>query len=188
MTAAHRIKPTSPRCRSARQPNPGRGSTYRRGYSVQTTGASSHIWPRVAATKQTTRYRLLRLGYYLGAATLISMLGIWKGFLLYWVVPYMTLFLLFLYIRSVAEHFGSMDYEEELGSTRTVIPYWWERLFFAPHNVNYHLEHHLFPGVPFYNLPKLSTALMRDETYRANAHITHGYSTGLLRECLAHTG
>jgi hypothetical protein len=41
LTAAHRIKPTSTRCQSARQPNPGRGSTYRRGDSVQTTGTSS---------------------------------------------------------------------------------------------------------------------------------------------------
>jgi fatty acid desaturase len=145
----------------------------------------AHILPRVAGVKQTARYRLLRLGFYLVAATLITMLGIWKGFLLYWVVPYMTLFLLFLYVRSVAEHFGSMDYEEELGSTRTVVPYLWERFFFAPHNVNYHIEHHLFPGVPFYNLPKLNAALMRDETYRVKAHITRGYTTGLLRECLA---
>lgn len=145
----------------------------------------AHILPRVARIKQTARYRLLRLGYYLGAASLITVLGIWKGFLLYWIVPYMTLFLLFLYVRSVAEHFGSMDYEEELGSTRTVVPYWWERCFFAPHNVNYHIEHHLFPGVPYCNLPKLNAALMRDEGYRAKAHITRGYSTGLLRECLA---
>jgi hypothetical protein len=41
LTAAHRIKPTSPRCRSARQPNPGRRSTYRCGDSVQTIGTSS---------------------------------------------------------------------------------------------------------------------------------------------------
>ena len=41
LTAARRIKPTSPRCHSAWQPNPGRGSTYRRGNSVQTTGTSS---------------------------------------------------------------------------------------------------------------------------------------------------
>ena len=33
--------PDQPRCRSARQPNPGRRSTYRRGDSVQTTGTSS---------------------------------------------------------------------------------------------------------------------------------------------------
>jgi hypothetical protein len=30
-----------PRCPSARRPNPGRGSTYRRGKVVQTTGTSS---------------------------------------------------------------------------------------------------------------------------------------------------
>src|SRR4029077_8331538 len=35
------IKPTSPRCPSAWQPNPGRRSTYRRGKVVQTTGTSS---------------------------------------------------------------------------------------------------------------------------------------------------
>src|ERR1700722_11303699 len=43
LTAARRIKPTSPHCRSARQPNPGRRSTYRRGDSVQTTGTSSEL-------------------------------------------------------------------------------------------------------------------------------------------------
>ena len=41
LTARHPIKPTSPRCQSAWQPNPGRGSTYRRGKSVQTTGTTS---------------------------------------------------------------------------------------------------------------------------------------------------
>ena len=145
----------------------------------------ANILPRVSGKNQSGRYKLARLGYYLTIATLVTMLGAWKGFLLYWVVPYFTLFFLFLYVRSVAEHFGGMDYSEELGSTRTVITHFWERWFFAPHNINYHLEHHLFPGVPFYNLPKLRAALMRDETYRAKAHVTHGYSTGVLRECLA---
>jgi putative transposase len=41
LTARHPIKPTSPRCPSAWQPNPGRRSTYRRGKSVQTTGTTS---------------------------------------------------------------------------------------------------------------------------------------------------
>ncbi|MBV8700492.1 fatty acid desaturase family protein [Bradyrhizobium sp.] len=145
----------------------------------------AHILPRLAQAEQTRRYRLARFAYYLLTATLMMLLGVWKGFLLYWIVPYLTMFPLFFYVRGVAEHFGSMDYDDELGSTRTVIPYFWERWFFAPHNINYHLEHHLFPGIPFYNLPKLSASLMRDETYRANAHITRGYSTGVLRECLA---
>src|SRR5215831_8071707 len=41
LTDARPIKPTSTRCPSARRPNPGRGSTYRRGNSVQTTAATS---------------------------------------------------------------------------------------------------------------------------------------------------
>src|SRR5580704_5695820 len=41
LTALHQIKPTSPRCPSASQPNPGRRSTYRRGKSVQITGTTS---------------------------------------------------------------------------------------------------------------------------------------------------
>src|SRR5450631_1676386 len=41
LTAPPPITPTSPRCPSAWQPNPGGRSTYRRGNSVQTTGATS---------------------------------------------------------------------------------------------------------------------------------------------------
>ena len=43
LTAARRIKPTSTFRRSARRPNPGRGSTYPRGDAVQTTGTSSVV-------------------------------------------------------------------------------------------------------------------------------------------------
>jgi hypothetical protein len=45
-SASHPIKPTSPRRPSAWQPNPGRGSTYRRGKSVQTTGTTSGLDPQ----------------------------------------------------------------------------------------------------------------------------------------------
>src|SRR6516165_798904 len=41
LTAPHPIRPTSPSCRSARQPNPGRGSTYRRRNSVQRIGTTA---------------------------------------------------------------------------------------------------------------------------------------------------
>ena len=137
------------------------------------------------ASNYSTTYKLLRLAFYLAAAGLITWFGVWLEFLLYWFVPYLTVFFFLLYIRSVAEHFGSMDYEEELGSTRHVDPYFWERWFFCPHNVNYHLDHHLFPSVPFYNLPALHEKLLENAEYRKKAHITRGYSTGLVNECLA---
>jgi hypothetical protein len=41
LTASRPTTPTSPSCRSARQPNPGRGSTYRRGNSVQRFGTTA---------------------------------------------------------------------------------------------------------------------------------------------------
>src|SRR3974377_1089201 len=49
LTARHLIKPTSFRRLSAWQPNLGRGSTYRRGNSVQTTGTTSveRLWRSV---------------------------------------------------------------------------------------------------------------------------------------------
>src|SRR3974390_1976386 len=46
LTAQHPIKPPSRRCLSAWQPNPGRRSTYRRGDSVQTTGATSNLFKK----------------------------------------------------------------------------------------------------------------------------------------------
>lgn len=47
-------------------------------------------------------------------------------------------------------------------------------------NLNYHLEHHLFPGVPWYNLPRVH-ALLADEYRRAGAFVHRSY-LGFLRE------
>ena len=53
LTDARPIKPISTRCLSARRPNPGRGSTYRRGNSVQRIGtiafAFTHRAPIISA-------------------------------------------------------------------------------------------------------------------------------------------
>ena len=130
-------------------------------------------------------YKIKRLGFYVAVAAILTATGTWLGFLLYWVVPYFTTLLLLLYLRSVAEHFGGMEYDHELTSSRTVYPHFWERAFIAPHYVKYHLDHHLYPSVPYYNLPKLHALLLADPEYRTTAHLTRGYSTGLVRECMS---
>lgn len=120
--------------------------------------------------------------FYLVLFSGLTILKLWPLYVFFWLIPYLTSFFMFQYIRSVAEHFGDLAYEDDLSSTRTVIAKGWERFLLAPHGVNYHIEHHLFPGVPFYNLPKLHKMLMAQTEYRSTAHITLGYTHGLLRE------
>ncbi len=105
---------------------------------------------------------------------------------LLWIVPAMTLFNFLGRIRATAEHVMT-ECTHELNSTRTVEPRWWERFVIAPLGINYHLEHHLFPSVPGWQLAALHRRLMVDEEYLAHAHITRGYAHpghGVLGELL----
>jgi fatty acid desaturase len=131
-------------------------------------------------------YIASRLSFYVGVLALMALIGGLDEFLIYWLIPYGCLFFTFNYVRSTAEHFAIDKIEQKLEGTRTVIPHVWEKAFFSPHNVSYHLEHHLYPAVPYYNLPKLHAELMKNADYRARAHITHGYTTGLVSEVLRH--
>ena len=54
----------------------------------------------------------------------------------------------------------------------------------ASKNVWYHLDHHLYPSVPFYNLPLLHAKLKELTGFQERAHITKSY-LGVLRECSA---
>lgn len=154
-------------------------------------GISDAIWflKRFAAPatknpnkKQKAEPILPRLIFYVLLVTILSVFGLWKIFLLYWVVPYLSTFFMFQYIRSVAEHFGDLSYDDLLTSTRSVKVNPIESFFFAPHQVGYHLEHHLYPGVPYYNLPELHRLLMSHQEYSSKAHITHGYIKGLMND------
>jgi fatty acid desaturase len=46
-------------------------------------------------------------------------------------------------------------------------------------NLNYHLDHHLFPGVPWYNLPKLHD-ILQDEYKAAGSSVYPSYSAFLV--------
>lgn len=89
-------------------------------------------------------------------------------------------------IRAIAEHNGVAD-ERELNGTRTVIPTLLDRVLIAPFNVSYHLEHHLFPSVPWPNLRRLHAHLMTDPAYAADAHVTRGY-WGVIKELMPQGG
>jgi fatty acid desaturase len=50
---------------------------------------------------------------------------------------------------------------------------------FMMNNLNYHLDHHLFPGVPWYHLPKLH-AILREEYLAAGSSIYPSYTAFLI--------
>ncbi len=101
-------------------------------------------------------------------------------YVLLWIVPFLTWTQLIIHIRSIGEHFAIKP--GAYGETRTTMVSWLERVFIIPKNLNFHLEHHLYPSVPFYRLPALHQRLMRDSQYPRVAHITSGYWR-VLREC-----
>ncbi|HEV2170452.1 MAG TPA: fatty acid desaturase, partial [Candidatus Binatus sp.] len=111
----------------------------------------------------------------------IIYLHAFTGFLLFWIVPMFTWLVLIMRIRSIAEHHAIDKPENEYPKTRTVRATLFERIFIAPKNVNYHIEHHFFPSVPFYRLPELHAILMSKPGYCEGAHLTRTY-WGVLEE------
>jgi fatty acid desaturase len=133
-----------------------------------------------------TGFLVSRYGFYASALGIIAYAGGLKGFALYWVIPMFTWLVMIMRIRSIAEHHAIDEPGSAYPRTRTTEPTWLERIFLAPKNVNYHIEHHFFPSVPFYRLPELHTILMSKPGYRESAHVTSTY-WGVLEESVGRT-
>jgi len=132
------------------------------------------------------RLQATRIALYTGIIALSIYFDFWLGLILYWIIPSSTFLFLFMYIRLVGEHGALKAKGDIFDATRHVEPTWLERWLIAPNNVNYHLDHHLYASIPFYNLPKLHNALLDNEVYRSRAKITQGYFRGLLfDECVS---
>lgn len=91
-------------------------------------------------------------------------------FVLYWVIPYCTFTQVFFRLRGAIEHGNVPDPQSPYQQTRTYLIHPVLSFFFAPKQVNYHLEHHLYPSVPFYNLPLLHSALQQTVFLRENGY------------------
>ena len=92
----------------------------------------------------------LQLAIYLAA---IAAIGFgYTGALIYWLIPAL-LAQPFLRVLLVAEHTGCSQDQNGLTNTRTTIASFPIRLLMW--NMPFHAEHHLYPVVPFHQLPAL---------------------------------
>ena len=107
-------------------------------------------------TRTVGRFLLIQL-----AVLVISLATIGIIPFLIWLIALATSFQLILRIRNIAEHActttGGNDPFSHARTTHANMPM---RMTFAPYWVNYHCEHHLFMGVPCYNLPKAHRLLI----------------------------
>ncbi|MDB5940441.1 MAG: hypothetical protein JWQ13_7 [Ramlibacter sp.] len=113
------------------------------------------------------RDRWVVAGFHVVAPLLALALGGGRGLLMYavlWLLPLITVLQPILRLRAIFEHGAVHDLSSPLTAARSnrtsgSLAAWMARALLFPHHVNYHLEHHLYPAVPHYNLPRLHRLL-----------------------------
>jgi fatty acid desaturase len=126
-------------------------------------------------TKGTLAYRLWNLLYYASIIGLILRFHGSQILFLYWVVPLSTWFVFTNLLRIAGEHSGIANSHEFYYLTRTTQPSWFDQIFVVPRQISYHIEHHLYPHIPFYRLPELHAELMKYGNFYQQAHVTRTY-------------
>jgi fatty acid desaturase len=130
----------------------------------------------------TPKGRSVRLiGFYGGPllvnvilAGLCSAFGRLDLYLLMWLLPMATTYMLFLRIRNIAEHAAVPNIEDPLSNSRTTLANVFERALVAPYWVNFHIEHHLLPFIPCYRL-SAAHAILLERGYGEKMAISSGY-------------
>jgi fatty acid desaturase len=97
----------------------------------------------------------------------------------YWLAPICVAVVL-SNIRALAEHMGTSGAGDAMLKTRTVTSN--PLVSFLMLNLNYHLEHHLFPAVPWYNLRRIHRLLK--PLYEARGAVVQESYAAFVLQCL----
>lgn len=115
--------------------------------------------------------------------TAIAVFCRWWMYLIFWILPLVTLTKVLARIRNLAEHIQNPRIAHPVvGRLRTITSNPIERFFFAPLNFNFHAEHHLYPGIPFYHLPRAFEIISQKPSYREFVDVEGSYLGVLLRK------
>lgn len=123
---------------------------------------------------------LLRIVILGGLLAWTSRLGVLDQFLAVWLIP-AYIFSFLNSVRFIAEHYETPWNQGQLLGTRTIISNQANSFFW--NNINYHIGHHIYPGVPWYNLQKLHAAL-QPEIARTKAIVDTSYFRIFFKACL----
>lgn len=122
------------------------------------------------------RLVLVKVFYYAVLCLGISLLRGWGYVLFYWVIPLATWTPMVRDLRLAAEHFAIGGEADTMGRrSRTVLPGVLGRVFICSKNTFMHSEHHDYPSVPFYHLPRIHREMRGDARLSERLHLTIGY-------------
>jgi len=116
--------------------------------------------------------RLFNLAVHAAAAGLLYGTGGWGPLLRLYLVPYLFGFPLAFGLNRLGQHYDVSPEDPARWGTRMRPSRLWDLLFLWS---SYHLEHHYFPGVPFYNLRRLNGALRPFFERRGVPERTYGW-------------
>lgn len=137
--------------------------------------------PFVAYTGFTLANRRVKIDiaveYVMMAAIIIGLFLVFPASLIVqvWLIP-LLIAAQISNVRGLTEH-GMTTGGSPFTDTRTVISN--RFVSFMMCNLNYHLEHHLFPGIPWYNLPGLHN-ILQEEYRKAGASVYRSYTQFLI--------
>jgi fatty acid desaturase len=134
-----------------------------------------------AAAKETASYepelrrriageRLFTIIFQLGVLAAIAFIGGWGIAFKLYIVPVFFIFPIAFALNRLGQHYDIDPSDPAKWSTLVKGSWFWDVIYLFS---NYHLEHHYFPGVPFYNLPRLHKLLL--PFYEKRGMTTHSY-------------
>jgi fatty acid desaturase len=106
--------------------------------------------------------RWVRPGYFVVVATALTLTNAWGLFLLYWLLPILTVSQLIVRWGAICEHKYNLPGASVPESTPLILLSWWERLLLPNLNFAMHPYHHFFPGISFSRLPRVHDIYCRE--------------------------
>ena len=120
----------------------------------------------------------VRMAYYLFFALLFTYFELWTIFLIYWLVPLLTVLQVIIRFAAICEHKYSVAQPTLQNTTAIINLSWWEKIILPNLNfTSYHIYHHYLPGISCQNLPKVhqvfETEGLVDKTAEFNGYFSY---------------
>lgn len=127
--------------------------------------------------KRIARERLATIAFQLSVLFAIAFIGSWAIAWKLYMVPVFFVFPIAFALNRLGQHYDIDPDDPAKWATLVKGSWFWDATYLFS---NYHLEHHYFPSVPFYNLPRLQKVLMpfyekRGMTARSYGALLWGY-------------